>query len=102
MGYATHLSSAENDGVRPNATTMVKPGALMDDSITRRELLKTIAIAGAGAALPAELLHAGATVMAPPPATLAVRPHYATGDILELYSTSDVFIPPRGRSFQKF
>src|SRR5205085_4836139 len=27
---------------------------------------------------------------------------YAPGDIVELYSTSDVFIPPRGRSFQKF
>ena len=27
---------------------------------------------------------------------------YAPGDIVELYSTTEVFIPPRGRSFMKF
>lgn len=36
------------------------------------------------------------------PAPLAVRDVHAPGDIVELHSTSDVFIPPRGDSFMKF
>ena len=38
----------------------------------------------------------------PPSAPLAVATQHAPGDIVELYSTSEVFIPPRGRSFMKF
>lgn len=38
----------------------------------------------------------------PPAAALQVATPHATGDIVDLYSTSDVFIPPRGRSFMKF
>ena len=41
---------------------------------------------------------AAAPVLAPIP----VRDVYAPGDIVELYSTSDVFIPPRGNSYMKF
>src|SRR3954467_3994337 len=77
----------------------------MDDAISRRALIKTIAIASAGAAVPGELLAAAALNDSPTPAApaaLAVRSHYAPGDIVELYSTSDVFTPARGRSFQKF
>src|SRR5947209_20521520 len=56
------------------------------DPITRREWLKTMSAAGAGAMLPATpAFHAG-----PPP------------PILPLTSTSEVLIPPRGRAFQKF
>ena len=38
----------------------------------------------------------------PPAAALPVATPHAPGDIVDLYSTSDVFIPPRGRSFMKF
>src|SRR5690348_17435123 len=41
-----------------------------------------------------------ATSAAPSPLSVATK--YAPGDIVELYSTSEVFIPPRGRSFMKF
>ena len=54
------------------------------DLISRRDWLKTMGAAGAGALLP------GATILHPGTA------------ILPLSSTSDVFIPPRGRAFQKF
>jgi hypothetical protein len=54
------------------------------DPISRRDWLKTMGAAGAGALLP------GATILHPGTA------------ILPLTSTSDVFIPPRGRAFQKF
>src|SRR5688572_4308836 len=76
----------------------------MDDAISRRDLLKTMAIAGAGATVPGELLAAAATASRETPAAspLTVRTTYATGDIVELYSTSDVFTPARGRSFMKF
>ncbi len=53
------------------------------DPISRRDWLKTMGAAGAGALLP------GATIL---PGTA----------ILPLTSTSDVFVPPRGRAFQKF
>ena len=56
------------------------------DPITRREWLKTMSAAGAGAMLPTTpAFHAG-----PPP------------PILPLTSTSEVLIPPRGRAFMKF
>src|SRR5260370_4032402 len=54
------------------------------DPISRRDWLKTMGAAGAGALLPgAAILHPGTA-------------------ILPLTSTSDVFIPPRGRAFHKF
>src|SRR5438045_221606 len=65
--------------------------------LSRRDWLKTV---GAGAMAPLDVL-----VPAPspaPPAPLAVASQCAPGDIVELYSTSEVFIPPRGRSFMKF
>src|SRR5438067_11117844 len=74
----------------------------MDDAISRRDLLKTIAIAGAAGMVPADLLAAGSAEAATPTVAPLVSEHYAPGDIVELYSTSDVFIPPRGRSFMKF
>src|SRR3989449_11369791 len=54
------------------------------DPISRRDWLRTMGAAGAGALLPgAPILHPGTA-------------------ILPLTSTSEVFIPPRGRAFQKF
>jgi hypothetical protein len=58
----------------------------MIDPISRRDWLKTLSAAGAGTLLPPF-----------PPATRA-----PAAPILPLTSTSDVFIPPRGRAFQKF
>ncbi|HKE90209.1 MAG TPA: hypothetical protein VKB45_07730 [Gemmatimonadales bacterium] len=58
----------------------------MLDPLTRRDWLKTVGAAGAGALLPA---------LPPAPARPAVT-------ILPLTSTSEVFVPPRGRAFQKF
>ena len=56
----------------------------MIDPVSRREWLKAVGAAGAGALLP------------PLPTLLSHAP------ILPLTSTSDVFVPPRGRAFQKF
>ena len=70
----------------------------MSDSVSRRDWLKVVGAAGAaGAMMPIDALATNAT-----PAPLAVATKYAPGDIVELYSTSEVFIPPRGRSFMKF
>ncbi len=75
----------------------------MTQPFSRRDWIKTVGAAGALA--PLDLMHgvaaeppAAATTLAP----LAVRDVYAPGDILDLSSTSDVFIPPRGASFMKF
>lgn len=58
----------------------------MKDALTRRDWLKTIGAAGAGALLPP----LPASPLAPPVT------------VLPLTSTSEVFVPPRGRAFQKF
>jgi hypothetical protein len=70
----------------------------VSDSVSRRDWLKVVSAAGAaGAMMPLDGL-----APHPAPTPLAVATQYAPGDIVELYSTSDVFIPPRGRSFMKF
>ena len=58
----------------------------MKDPLSRRDWLKTVGAAGAGALLPPF----PATPLSPPAA------------ILPLTSTSEVFVPPRGRAFMKF
>lgn len=69
----------------------------MPDPRTRREWLKEVGAIGAGSILagtPREAnAHAGT------PQTPSPQPN---GALLPLTSSSDVFIPPRGRSFQKF
>ncbi|HXT16228.1 MAG TPA: DUF6259 domain-containing protein [Gemmatimonadaceae bacterium] len=73
----------------------------MPDSFSRRDWLKTLGAAGVGGAMiPALSLDAVAST--PLPSARQPITQYAPGDIVELYSTSDVFIPPRGRSFMKF
>jgi len=57
----------------------------MIDPLSRRDWLKAMGAAGAGALLPV------------PTPTLS-----ADAPVLPLTSTSDVFIPPHGRAFQKF
>src|SRR3954469_25056282 len=72
----------------------------MSDSFSRRDWIKTVGAAGVGGAmLPLDAIAAPSEPPLPP---LSIRTLHAPGDIVELSSTSDVFIPPRGRSFMKF
>src|SRR5262245_15918101 len=73
----------------------------MTQDYTRRDWIKSVGAAGvaASARRTSASEHAGAAgneMQATGPATSA------DGEISELFSTSDVFIPPRGRSFMKF
>ncbi|MEP7381868.1 MAG: hypothetical protein ABI910_09295 [Gemmatimonadota bacterium] len=84
----------------------------MNEPYSRRDWIRTVGVAGAGALVPLDALRSepsrpasgealvGAPALAPAP--LAVRDRYAPGDLIDLSSTSDVFIPPRGDSLMKF
>jgi hypothetical protein len=79
----------------------------MSDSVSRRDWLKTVGLVGAGAfvtpdalQLPASL--AGQIVATPPSKVAASVVSHAPGTVLDLVSTSEIFIPPRGRGYQKF
>jgi hypothetical protein len=86
----------------------------MTEPFSRRDWIKTLGAASAGALVPlaldidATVARATAPLVppdaAPPsvPDPIRVRDVYAPGDIVDLYSTNDVFIPPRGRSWMKF
>ena len=78
----------------------------MTKPFSRRDWIKTIGVASTLAPLDLVagdgLLAAPTVPDAPAPTPLPVRTVHAPGDIVELYSTSDVFIPPRGPSFMKF
>jgi len=65
----------------------------MTDSLSRRDWIKTVGAAGAGSLLVPGM--AGAD-----PGAHAVG--QGQSPILPLTSTSEVFVPPRGRAFQKF
>jgi hypothetical protein len=67
------------------------------DDISRRNWLKAIGVLGAGALVPSE-----GTAEAPLTHTAPISAINAPGDIVELSSTSEIFVPPRGRSYQKF
>src|SRR5690348_3680929 len=74
-------------------------------SLSRRDWLRTVGAAGVGASLvPLDALAiavpSDAEVSSEP--TLDVVTRYAPGDIVELYSTSEVFTPARGRTWMKF
>jgi len=75
----------------------------MSDDLTRRDWIKTVGAVSAGAFIPAE---GGSALVVPFHAArlepVRVRELYAPGDIVDLSSTSEVFIPPRGRSWMKF
>jgi hypothetical protein len=71
-------------------------------SVSRREWLQTV---GTGLGALGALDKLVATSGPDPKATtaiLGVATHYAPGDIVELYSTNDVFTPARGRTWMKF
>ncbi len=72
--------------------------------LSRRDWLKTMGAVGASALVPHDAL-----LMDPPlgavrsPRRRAVAHRaFAPGDIVDLMSTSEIFIPPRGRGYQKF
>jgi hypothetical protein len=74
----------------------------MHDDLSRRDWLKTVGAAGAGALVPHDLLRGESPIIPAPPAPAADATRYAPGEIVDLTSTSEIFIPPRGRSFMKF
>jgi hypothetical protein len=71
----------------------------MSSDFTRRDWLKTVGAAGAGALVPIDIAAASLGGADKPisPAT-----NHAPGDIVDLTSTSEIFTPPRGRSYMKF
>jgi len=75
----------------------------MSDFISRRDWLKVLGLAGASTLLSRD---AAASPMLPalsaPAPTAPLPARLTTGEILPLSSTSEIFIPPRGRGFQKF
>jgi hypothetical protein len=73
----------------------------MTDDISRRDWLKTVGVAGAGALVPLDTLAAAGGSVPTPVPTPPLTGH-AAGDIVDLTSTSEIFIPPRGRGFMKF
>ena len=86
---------------------LLTPRFPMTEPYSRRDWIKTVGAVGAGALVPLDALHSerSAPVALPAeaiPAPLAIRDHFAPGDIIELSSTSDVYIPPRGDSLMKF
>ena len=73
-------------------------------SVSRREWLRAMGAVGVGVLAPLESLAAPAGTEAKTLAGAAidVGTRHAPGDIVELYSTSDVFTPARGRTWMKF
>ncbi len=73
----------------------------MSDQVSRRDMLKTLGAIGASSMIPASALAAadagaGHETILPPAGGGAPVP------VLPLVSTSEVYIPPRGRGFDKF
>ena len=62
--------------------------------LSRRDLIKAVGAASAGSVL--------ASTTGAAPLAAAIPTHDARAEILPLASTSEVFVPPRGRGFNKF
>ena len=71
----------------------------MTEPISRRDWIKTVGVVGAGAIVASESVLAETPSAVPP---LPPPPAGPPGDIVELVSTSEIFVPARGRSYQKF
>src|SRR3982750_4584416 len=74
----------------------------MSDSLSRRDWIKTVGAVGAGALVPLDGSPAMPGAAVPVAAAVSAGVHHAPGDIMDLTSTSEIFIPPRGRSYMKF
>jgi len=71
----------------------------MTEPFSRRDFVKTV---GAGALIPLGASDSAASASPVANAPLAPRTIHASGDIVELYSTSDVYTPARGNSYMRF
>jgi hypothetical protein len=67
----------------------------MSDQLSRRDAIRILGAAGAAAALPA--VNPGRTL-----ASATAVPEGVPAEVLSLSSTSEVFTPPRGRSYDTF
>src|ERR1051325_6797893 len=78
----------------------------MTDRISRRDLIKGLGAAGAGGLLKSvhgrELIDAGQSSEINRPVPHAAVTPRTDGEMTPLNSTSEVFIPPRGRGYMKF
>jgi len=72
----------------------------MTEPISRRDWIKTVGVVGAGAIVASDAVLAETPGAVRPAA--APAPAGPPGEIVELVSTSEIFVPPRGRSYQKF
>ena len=72
----------------------------MTDPISRRDWIKTVGVVGAGAIVASDAVLAEGVAPALIPSVPA--PAGPPGDIVDLVSTSEIFVPARGRSYQKF
>src|SRR5690349_9512467 len=72
----------------------------MTDPISRRDWIKTVGAVGAGVIVAPDAVLAEGGVPAPIPT--APPPAGPPGEIVDLVSTSEIFVPARGRSYQKF
>ena len=68
----------------------------MTDPLSRRDALKVLGVAGAGAIVGTDGL------VTPVADSLVTSGTTLVADILPLSSTSEVFVPPRGNGFMKF
>jgi hypothetical protein len=80
--------------------TGIRKGENVSEPISRRDWIKVVGAASASSLIPsvadANALESGSATAANAPAPPA------PAEILPLTSTSDVFVPPRGRAFMKF
>ncbi len=72
----------------------------MTEPISRRDWIKTVGVVGAGAIVASDAVLAETAGTVTPAALPA--PVGPPGEIVELVSTSEIFVPARGRSYQKF
>lgn len=72
---------------------------------SRRDWLKTVSAVGAAAIMTKDVAAAAAAPLTdhlPVPVAPPIRDVHASGDIVELFSTSEVFTPARGNSLMRF
>src|SRR5215468_998923 len=74
----------------------------MSEKISRRDVIKGLGAAGVGGLINSGTTKASASPRINRPLPQAVLTPRADGEITPLTSSSEVFIPPRGRSFMKF
>jgi hypothetical protein len=109
FGYNIHCETFRKHGPssRPAGCPTVLTARLVDmtDPVSRRDWLKTMGAVGVGALVTPEAIRippALAALPARPDAAAMPGPAAPPGTIVDLTSTSEIFIPPRGRGFMKF